>query len=49
MKFELGLFDDPYVDEDFLLLDADRGYVVTTSDGVPLAVREVEGSSCRQA
>jgi pimeloyl-ACP methyl ester carboxylesterase len=33
--------DDPYVDEDFLLLDADRGCVVTTSDGVPLAVREV--------
>jgi pimeloyl-ACP methyl ester carboxylesterase len=33
--------DDPYADEDFYLLDADRGCVVTTSDGVPLAVREV--------
>ncbi|WP_102142296.1 alpha/beta fold hydrolase [Mycobacterium hubeiense] len=33
--------DDPYADEDFGLLDADRSYVVTTPDGVPLAVREV--------
>jgi pimeloyl-ACP methyl ester carboxylesterase len=33
--------DDPYLDEDFELLDADRGYVVTTPDGIPLAVREV--------
>jgi pimeloyl-ACP methyl ester carboxylesterase len=33
--------DDPYVDEDFELLDADRSVVVTTPDGVPLAVREV--------
>ena len=33
--------DDPYRDEDFELLDADRSYVVTTPDGVPLAVREV--------
>jgi pimeloyl-ACP methyl ester carboxylesterase len=33
--------DDPYADEDFYLLDADRGCVVTTADGVPLAVREV--------
>ncbi|MEU0495435.1 alpha/beta hydrolase [Mycobacterium sp. NPDC006124] len=32
---------DPHQDEDFELLDADRGCVVTTSDGVPLAVREV--------
>ncbi|KAA0098583.1 alpha/beta hydrolase [Mycolicibacterium sp. P1-18] len=32
---------DPHRDEDFELLDADRGCVVTTSDGVPLAVREV--------
>jgi pimeloyl-ACP methyl ester carboxylesterase len=32
---------DPYEDEDFELLDADRGCVVTTPDGVPLAVREV--------
>ena len=28
-------------DEDFELLDADRSCVVTTPDGVPLAVREV--------
>ncbi|MEH3143510.1 MAG: alpha/beta hydrolase [Mycobacterium kyogaense] len=33
--------DDPYRDEDFELLDADRSSVVTTPDGVPLAVREV--------
>jgi pimeloyl-ACP methyl ester carboxylesterase len=33
--------DDPYGDEDFELLDADRSIVVTTADGVPLAVREV--------
>ncbi|MET0451123.1 MAG: alpha/beta hydrolase [Mycobacterium sp.] len=33
--------DDPYVNEDFELLDADRGCVVTTPDGIPLAVREV--------
>ncbi|WP_349269707.1 alpha/beta hydrolase [Mycolicibacterium parafortuitum] len=33
--------DDPYRDEDFELLDADRSCVVTTPDGVPLAVREV--------
>ncbi len=33
--------DDPYADEDFELLDADRSLVVTTPDGVPLAVREV--------
>ena len=33
--------DDPYDDEDFELLDADRSYVVTTPDGVDLAVREV--------
>jgi pimeloyl-ACP methyl ester carboxylesterase len=33
--------DDPYADEDFELLDADRGSVVTTPDGVPLVVREV--------
>lgn len=33
--------EDPHVDEDFELLDADRGSVVTTEDGVPLAVREV--------
>jgi pimeloyl-ACP methyl ester carboxylesterase len=33
--------EDPYVGEDFELLDADRGCVVMTSDGIPLAVREV--------
>lgn len=32
---------DPHGDEDFELLDADRSCVVTTPDGVPLAVREV--------
>ncbi|UXA19055.1 alpha/beta fold hydrolase [Mycobacterium sp. SMC-4] len=32
--------DDPHRDEDFELLDADRSCVVTTPDGVPLAVRE---------
>jgi pimeloyl-ACP methyl ester carboxylesterase len=33
--------DDPYAGEDFELLDADRSFVVTTDDGIPLAVREV--------
>lgn len=33
--------EDPHRDEDFELLDADRSCVVTTADGVPLAVREV--------
>ena len=33
--------DDPHRDEDFELLDVDRSTVVTTPDGVPLAVREV--------
>lgn len=33
--------EDPYVGEDFELLDADRSSVVTTVDGVDLAVREV--------
>ena len=33
--------DDPYEFEDFGLLDADRSVVVTTPDGVDLAVREV--------
>ena len=33
--------DDPHRDEEFELLDADRSTVVTTPDGVPLAVREV--------
>ena len=35
------LVEDPYAAEDFTLLDADRGSVVTTHDGVPLVVREV--------
>ncbi|MCH9667898.1 MAG: alpha/beta hydrolase [Actinomycetia bacterium] len=33
--------DDPHCTEDFELLDVDRSCVVTTPDGVPLAVREV--------
>ncbi|KAA8965282.1 alpha/beta hydrolase [Mycobacterium sp.] len=33
--------EDPYADENFRTLDGDRGFVVTTPDGVPLAVREV--------
>jgi pimeloyl-ACP methyl ester carboxylesterase len=33
--------DDPHATEDFTRLDADRASVVTTADGVPLAVREV--------
>ena len=33
--------DDPYANEDFEILDGDRSYLVTTPDGVPLAVREV--------
>jgi pimeloyl-ACP methyl ester carboxylesterase len=32
--------EDPYADEDFERLDDDRGYVVTTADGVPLEVCE---------
>ena len=32
---------DPHATEDFTLLDFDRASVVTTADGVPLAVREV--------
>lgn len=35
------LSEDPYAGEDFETLDSDRSYVVTTPDGVPLAVREV--------
>jgi pimeloyl-ACP methyl ester carboxylesterase len=34
------IIEDPYADEDFETLDRDRSYVVTTPDGVPLAVRE---------
>jgi pimeloyl-ACP methyl ester carboxylesterase len=33
--------EDPYAGENFETIDSDRSYVVTTSDGVPLAVREV--------
>ncbi|MBO0882654.1 MAG: alpha/beta hydrolase [Mycobacterium sp.] len=33
--------EDPYVRENFETLDGDRSYVVTTPDGVPLAVREL--------
>ncbi len=32
--------EDPYADEDFETIEDDRSYVVTTPDGVPLAVRE---------
>lgn len=32
--------EDPYADEDFESVDDDSGYVVTTPDGVDLAVRE---------
>lgn len=32
--------EDPWANEDFERLDSDRDYVVTTSDGVSLAVRE---------
>ncbi|MCV7123461.1 alpha/beta fold hydrolase [Mycobacterium lacus] len=35
------LLEDPYADEDFETLDGDRNYVVTTPDGVRLAVCEV--------
>jgi pimeloyl-ACP methyl ester carboxylesterase len=39
--------EDPYQHEDFEQLDADRSYVVTTPDGVPLAVREVGPDDAR--
>ncbi len=32
--------EDPFAGEDFEAIDSDRSYVVTTPDGVPLAVRE---------
>lgn len=38
-------FDDPYRGENFDLLQTDRGSIVTTDDGVPLAVREVGPSN----
>ena len=36
-----AVVEDPYADEDFERMACDRSYVVTTPDGVPLAVREV--------
>jgi pimeloyl-ACP methyl ester carboxylesterase len=36
-----ALVDDPFKYEDFETLDGDRSYLVTTPDGVHLAVREV--------
>lgn len=36
-----AVIDDPFADEDFETLDGDRSYLVTTPDGVHLAVREV--------
>lgn len=39
--------DDPYAAEDFELIDGDRSYVLTTPDGVPLAVREVGPDDAR--
>ena len=36
-----AVVNDPFAHEDFESLDADRSYVVTTPDGVHLAVREV--------
>jgi pimeloyl-ACP methyl ester carboxylesterase len=36
-----AVIEDPYANEDFETLDGDRSYLVTTPDGVPLAVREV--------
>ena len=35
------VIEDPYANENFETLDGDRSYVVTTPDGVPLAVRAV--------
>ncbi|MCT7367902.1 alpha/beta fold hydrolase [Mycolicibacterium llatzerense] len=39
--------EDPHAGEDFTTLDADRGCVVTATDGVPLAVREVGPKDAR--
>jgi pimeloyl-ACP methyl ester carboxylesterase len=36
-----AVIEDPYANENFETLEGDRSYVVTTPDGVPLAVREV--------
>ena len=40
MTQRAAMIEDPYADEDFESLDRDPSYVVTTPDGVPLAVRE---------
>jgi pimeloyl-ACP methyl ester carboxylesterase len=36
-----AVINDPFVHEDFETLDSDRSYLVTTPDGIDLAVREV--------
>jgi pimeloyl-ACP methyl ester carboxylesterase len=41
MTQRVATVEDPYGDEDFEGLEGDRSYVVTTPDGVPLAVREI--------
>jgi pimeloyl-ACP methyl ester carboxylesterase len=41
MTQRVATVEDPYGGEDFEGLEGDRSYVVTTPDGVPLAVREV--------
>ena len=41
VRCERDSVDDPHAAEDFTLLDFYRASVVTTADGVPLAVREV--------
>ncbi|WP_044509914.1 alpha/beta fold hydrolase [Mycobacterium simiae] len=41
MTQRVSLVEDPYAGEDFDRMHSDRSYVVTTRDGVPLAVREV--------
>jgi pimeloyl-ACP methyl ester carboxylesterase len=40
MTQRAAVVEDPYADEDFETLHSDRSHVVTTPDGVPLAVRE---------
>jgi pimeloyl-ACP methyl ester carboxylesterase len=39
--------DDPYAEEDFEIFDSDRSSVVTATDGVELAVREVGPGDAR--
>jgi pimeloyl-ACP methyl ester carboxylesterase len=41
------VIEDPFADEEFETLDGDRSYLVTTPDGVPLAVREVGPTDAR--